>query len=517
MRGPTRRRAVLAPAVAVLALALAGAAAAALPAPVDRPLPPLRGEQTSPVTTAVRVCPEPAAQTGVATTVTVVGRPDAASPAPAGATLAPLDGPDRPVVTLPAAGGAAAYPVPAPGSTPLVARATGGLAPGFAAEQLSRAASGDRRGLADVACAAPGTDFWFVGGGTTVGRRGRLVLTNPLDTPAQVDVTLYGPDGVVAAPGGRGLRVGPRASRVLLLDALAPGLTRTAVHVQVRAGRVAAALAQQVQQGLTPAGWDWVPVAAGPARTLTIPGVPPGGGARLLRLVAPGDRDATVQLRLLTSDGSFTPPGGDVVALPAGSVAEVDLSAGLRGRPAAVLVEADVPVTGGVVARTGADPAGSAPPAGSAAGSGGGPAELAYTAAAPLLDAAVPVAPPPAGVAASLLLTATERDATVTVTPVPAAGAAGSAGSAAPEGPASQTVAVPARRTVSVPLPAAGAAGALLVRVQPGSGPVVGARLLTEGSGAGTLLSVLPLAPTPTVEVLPAVTALLDVGAPTSR
>ena len=107
---------------------------------------------------------------------------------------------------------------------PVLAQATGSLAPGFVADQLTFSDTGELRGLAATACPAPGSDFWFVGGGSGVGRTSTVVLANTEDAGAQVDVLLWGPDGPLAAPGGsrRGgagaqpgpaVHVGPRAGR----------------------------------------------------------------------------------------------------------------------------------------------------------------------------------------------------------------------------------------------------------------------------------------------------------------
>ena len=63
-----------------------------------------------------------------------------------------------------------------------------------------------------------------------------------------------------------------------LLDALAPGVTRFAVHVHARSGRIAAAVRDQQVDGLTPRGADWLPPAAAPARQQVLPGVAAGAG-----------------------------------------------------------------------------------------------------------------------------------------------------------------------------------------------------------------------------------------------
>ena len=88
---------------------------------------------------------------------------------------------------------------------------------------LTRSTVDAMRGLAGTACAVPGTDFWFVGSGAVVGQRGRVYLTNPEAAPAVADITLYGPDGPIDAPAGRGVPVAAGTQEVRLLDALAPG------------------------------------------------------------------------------------------------------------------------------------------------------------------------------------------------------------------------------------------------------------------------------------------------------
>src|SRR4051812_20872471 len=65
-----------------------------------------------------------------------------------------------------------------------VVQARGAAAPGAVAEQISLVQSGDLRGLSSATCTEPSDDIWLVGGGTDVGRRGRLVLSNPHESTA---------------------------------------------------------------------------------------------------------------------------------------------------------------------------------------------------------------------------------------------------------------------------------------------------------------------------------------------
>ena len=51
--------------------------------------------------------------------------------------------------------------------------------------------------MASTACAVAASEFWFVGGGAIAGRQTRIVLVNPDETSAVVDVIVRGPDGVI--------------------------------------------------------------------------------------------------------------------------------------------------------------------------------------------------------------------------------------------------------------------------------------------------------------------------------
>ena len=75
---------------------------------------------------------------------------------------------------------------------------------------------------------------------------------------------------------------------VRLLDGWPLGVTRFAVHVHARSGRIAAAVRDQQVDGLTPRGADWLPPAAAPARQQVLPVSCPDLGERLLQVVAPG-------------------------------------------------------------------------------------------------------------------------------------------------------------------------------------------------------------------------------------
>lgn len=455
------------------------------------------------VARADAACPDPVAGAGTTTTVRVAA-PGAvaggsthassigASSSSGGVAVTGL-GPQA-VSQLDVAPHAAGSLIAGAGDAPVVARGTGAAAPGLRADQLTRSTTEALRGLAGTVCATPSADSWFVGGGAVVGQRDRVYLTNPASAPAVVDIELYGPDGRIAAPSGRGIAVAAGRQEVRLLDALSPGTPVFGVHVHARSGQVAAAIRDQQIDGLTPLGSDWLPVAAAPALRQTVAGVTGGPGARRLQVLNPGQRDGIVKVRLVSASGSFAPSGGlDVVEVPAGSVTDVDIAAATAGAPVAVSLDSDVPITAGVLVR--------------AAGTAGQLADLAYAAAGSVLTPAaagvVLAVQAPSGVVSTLLLTTTSSTAaTVRLTPLP------------PVTGAPQDVQVPGDSQLVVPLARFGAGADVALTVVPlaGSGPVLAVRAVSEAEAKGPFLSIEPVPPGRFTVRVPGVLADLSTG-----
>jgi hypothetical protein len=489
------KRPAVALGVVVLALVAGVGAARADRVAAEAPAP--SEPKRAPVAAATAVCPDPVTNDNSATVVagtSGAGRP--ALPGPGQATIAEL-GPDGKVLATVGPAGTTTLVAAAPKAKPAAVRASGSSAPGLAAGQFTRTSGGELRGLAAVQCAAPGTDFWFVGSATPVGQRGRLYLSNPLDAPAVVDVAVYGDKGSVDAPGGRGVTVPAGGQKVLKLDALAPGLPRLGLHVAVRQGQVSAAVRDQKVLGLVPEGNDWVPVADAPARRVVLPGVLGGPGTRRLQILAPGSSDAIVRVRFVAPDGDFTPAGLDAVEVPAGSVSDLDITKFQNGSSMAVVLEADVPITAGVLIRQG--------------GENGKLADYGYTAATPALagPAAVPYVQTGFARYAELLLTSTGAATKVTITPIGSTAKGQTA-------PPAQTVVVPERSSLFVPLATGLGVNAHGVVVQPAAGgaPIYAAMFQREVGSRGLMLTVLPLRAVQHDVVVPEVVPDLTAGLP---
>jgi hypothetical protein len=418
-----------------------------------------------------------------------------AGAAPGGAvtvtTLRPARAP-APLLTEPgrASGvGGAAY------QGDVVIDATGKLAPGLSADELGRRDGGPYRGLDGVACTSPRDSAWLIGASSAVGAHAELRLTNVDDVAAQVDIALFGPSGPITARNAAGLAVGPRSTRIIRLETIAPAQPLLLVNVRARSGRVAAALRQQFQSASTPSGNDWLPLAQPPARTAIVPGLTAGGGPRRILLGNPGDIDATATVRLIRDESSFVPRGLATVTVPAGSVVAVDVAKALGTRPGAALVTADRSIVAGASMSTGARVVGFA--------------EVAFTATSAALTG------PTATVinyvrrrSTQLLLTAPGAAANVAISTLAGVG---------PGAGRSANVHVAAGRTVVYDLTAL-AHGALLVAVTvapvAGSGPVYAARDEFEFGAHGPMFTVLPLNTAPQVAVIPPAAVDFRAGLP---
>lgn len=357
VRRPRRRREGAEPVLVSgrwLLIAVAGAVAATLVATVvQRPLPEAaEGAVTvEPIGSTVLLCPEPGAASdlGVRVTAAVIpGQPGQQAGAGA-AGLRTLPGKSSAQARIRVPGGQAQ--IEAFGATqlpPIEAFGEDALAPGLIADQWGRDPGGAGRSLASTACAPAASQFWFVGGGAIAGRQTRIVLVNPDETSAIVDVIIRGPEGVIEAPAGRGLVVAGQDRLVVRLDVLAPGVSATAVEVIARTGRVGAAVDDEQRSGLTNIGSDWVPQAAPPSTRVLVPGVINGEGARVLSLAAPGDEDAVVSVRVITEEGGYVPADRARVDVPADSVVAIDMAPILNRQPATLELTSDVPIVAGM-------------------------------------------------------------------------------------------------------------------------------------------------------------------------
>ncbi|WP_406286144.1 DUF5719 family protein [Embleya sp. NBC_00896] len=365
---------------------------------------------------------------------------------------------------------------------PLVGTASGAFAPGFSVHAITRVPSGSGRGLAGLVCEAPTTDRWFVGTSTAENRDAYLYLSNSKDTPALVDIDVFGPNGPIDAEAGRGVTLAPGASQAILLRTLNPAAVfpGVAVHVVARTGRVGAAIRDQ--EGTL--GSDWLPSAAAPARNLVIPGLPglaEGAGNVQLVLVSPSGESTDVQISIAGKVNTFKPVEKESTEIRGNKVTVLDLGPVTRGDAGAIRLvsgRADIIAGARVVQGTGTD------------------TEAAFLSATPELTGRAVIAENRTGgsVASTISLTAPKGAAKVKLTSI---GDKGEPVSADVDVPAGTTVQVPA------PVPAGATRFAVIAEPLPGSQPVHAVRTVTETLGKVTGLTVQPFVPTVETAVVP--------------
>ncbi len=234
-------------------------------------------------------------------------------------------------------------------TAPVVLTGEGSMATAGSGVVSSNATTGDTTGLMAAPCLLPGTEQWFVGVGSTDDDRTELVLTNPDDAQATVDLRFYGPDGRVVVPGSPGVVVGGRSSRIVSVSALVDAPGPLSVAVRSSEGRVSVAARRLRTVDLTPAGADWQVPSAAPATTVVVPGIPGGAGGRSLEVVNPGAERAFVTVDVLGLTGAFAPAGADTVEVAPDSTTSVGLEAALAGESASVRLTSSSPVSASVV------------------------------------------------------------------------------------------------------------------------------------------------------------------------
>lgn len=230
-------------------------------------------------------------------------------------------------------------------SPAMLIEADGPGAGAVVADQSRLVSRGVLRSVFSAPCLPPGTDWWITGADGRVGFTDVLVVANPGSTVANLTVSIWSTKGRIEPPKLQSFTVDPTSTELLPLSSYAPDGAVLTVHVHANSGRVVAQVQDRRVTGIEPAGLDWIPPTVAPATDLVVPGYLSGSGPRRLALAAPGDRDATVTLRLVTTSGNFAPAGRQTVIVRAGHTTSVDLAKTFAGSPGAVLVHSDQPVT----------------------------------------------------------------------------------------------------------------------------------------------------------------------------
>ncbi len=248
--------------------------------------------------------------------------------------------------------------VAAPGVLPLdkdPVRLSAPRATAFAGIVSASASAGADQGLSLAPCAPARSEHWFAGVRSQADATADLVLVNTDAAEAAVNVDVLGPDGVLPAPGGRGVTVPGRSQRVLPLGPLVDAAGPVTLHVDASAGRVAAIVRQRLFTGPAPAGSDWLAPTAPPAAVVVVPAVPGGPGARTLVIGNPGDRTAQVTVEVLGPEVAYAPVGVERLDVPAGATRSFALDQALAGKAVALRLTGSREVVAAVESRTAGD------------------------------------------------------------------------------------------------------------------------------------------------------------------
>lgn len=334
----------------------------------------------------------------------------------------------------------------------------------LAATQTSLIPNGLGRGLLDQACLPPATDWWFAGADGGVRIEDVLMLVNSADAPANVALSFWSGRGPLSPPRTSGIVVPPHSTFTRRVSDFTPDVPQVAFHVHANSGTISAGVVDLRNLGDRPTGSDSLPPTTPPTTSSVITGFMPGAIYGLIDVLNPGDRDATVSLRVLTASRNFAPAGHQTVVVPSGKTVRVDLSAILAAEVAGVVITSDVPVT--AAGMTALRPT-------------TGFTELAWLPAQRPLPGPAAIAgnAPPFGQKVSLILTAPAGAAKLRLTT--------SSGSTA-------TISVPAGRTINVDLRAllhAGAGGPGPLLFTPLDAPVYVVRTLYAAGAHGPLMA----------------------------
>lgn len=224
------------------------------------------------------------------------------------------------------------------------------------ANQIQLAASKSIRGLLAAPCLRPQSEFWFVGGSTTIGREALLILTNPTSIDSTVDLEIFTENGTSNSAGLSGIAVPANDTTVVPLSSFVLRAESIAVHVVSRGGSITALIQQKAVRGNSASGADYVAPAPKASTQAIIPGILIRGSAdsakfkaaadkysdvaQVLRVFVPGNKDASITFQVLgTTPDTF----GTVLSVTAaaGKVTDFEI-AGLADGDYFGILDSDV-------------------------------------------------------------------------------------------------------------------------------------------------------------------------------
>ena len=200
-------------------------------------------------------------------------------------------------------------------------------------------------------CTGPATSQWFVGGTADITTKGRLIIVNSGLSDAVIDVQSFTENGKQPV---RTITVTSKNYLVIPLDSLAPGDKNLTVHVAPRSGRINAFMIDEQSKGLSSLGGDLVNFAPSATKAVVIPAIPhqivknTKFLPHTLRVLAPGDVDASVTAEVMSADGVFVPVGLTSRTISAGIVTEFQFSPKITSAIMAIRITSTEPVVASI-------------------------------------------------------------------------------------------------------------------------------------------------------------------------
>jgi len=200
-------------------------------------------------------------------------------------------------------------------------------------------------------CSSSATSQWFVGGAADVTTKGRLIIVNSGLSDAVVDVESFTETGKQPM---QTINVSSKNFIVISIDSLAPGDKILTVHVAPRSGRINAFMIDEQVKGLKALGGDLVNPAVTASKSVVIPAIPNQSSRNTpalphtLRVLTPGDVDASITVEVLSGDGVFVPVGLNSRSISAGVVTEFQLDPNITSKFMAIRISATEPVVAAV-------------------------------------------------------------------------------------------------------------------------------------------------------------------------
>jgi hypothetical protein len=201
-------------------------------------------------------------------------------------------------------------------------------------------------------CLGPASSQWFVGASADITTKGRLIVVNSGLSDAVVDVNVFTENGKQPL---RTLDVPSKNYLVVPVASLAPGDKTLTVNVLPRSGRINSFMIDEQGKGLRALGGDLINPITTPSKTLVIPAIPnqknkgqSAGSTNVLRVLTPGEVDASVTVELLSADGVFIPVGLNSRNVPAGLVTEFNFSPSISSPVFALKITSTEPIVAAV-------------------------------------------------------------------------------------------------------------------------------------------------------------------------